>query len=188
MQFPCVSFPPWSDISFFPKHFQMLLSLLIFFWIPFPKRHKKNLSSVISNFVYTTELNVILKQRTGLKPQTGKCHKGNSQILENVWPDSWSAKPTWWLEHFINWICGICGQNAVLLTMGRAGKGLILVWDVLTGILHLTWGRDIALFFLGFLNLQLGHGCDPEFHPLGQTYKNERNMEGKIQKWEVQQI
>lgn len=36
---------------------------------------------------------MMLKQRPGLKHQTGKCNKGNPQIAENIWPDSWSAIP-----------------------------------------------------------------------------------------------
>ena len=38
------------------------------------------------------ELKMILKWRTGLKHQTGKCKEGNAQITENIWPDGWSAK------------------------------------------------------------------------------------------------
>lgn len=35
---------------------------------------------------------MILKWRTGLKHQTGKREEGNPQVIENIWPGSWSAK------------------------------------------------------------------------------------------------
>lgn len=38
------------------------------------------------------EFKMILKWRTGLKHQTGKCKEGNPQIIENICPGSWSAK------------------------------------------------------------------------------------------------
>lgn len=121
----------------------MLLSLLIFFFgSPSPKEITKpiKLSSVISNFVYTTELNMILKQRTGLEDQTGKCNKGNPQITEDIWPDSSSAKPDLLLVAY----CKLNKWTKCSAVNKMWEKEPILVWDVLTGILHVTWGRDIC--------------------------------------------
>lgn len=115
----------------------MLLSLLIFFFgSPSPKEITKpiKLSSVISNFVYTTELNMILKQRTGLEDQTGKCNKGNPKITEDIWPDSSSAKPDLLLVAYCK--LNIWTECSAVNKMWE--KELILVWDVLTGILHVT--------------------------------------------------
>lgn len=82
---------------------------------------------------------MILKQRTGLKHQTSKCNKGNPQVTGNVWPDSWSAKPDLVLVAY----CKVnmwkkCSAVNKIGGGGGGGKELILVWDVLTGILHLT--------------------------------------------------